>query len=85
MASYTYFRGSDLETPYDYDPSPEDFGYVKMTDVPDFNWIQVQLTKTLKAIYETGDIEAMEDGLDEICSALKMKMHAGKCKLTKVV
>ena len=86
MSSYEYYRGSDMDSPYnDCDLTPEDFGYIKMTDVPDIEWVKLQTLRTIEAIYETGDLDVMEDALDELCSALKIKIPKAKPLLTKAV
>ncbi len=82
MSSKVYYRGFDFD---DEPPSPEDFGYVKMDKIPDIDWIEKQLKKAIVSMYETGNTDDLEDSIDEIRSALKMKACVGSLKLTKIV
>ena len=48
-------------------PGPEDMGYVKAEDLPNFEDTRDFLLGIQEAIYKTGDIEILEHCLEELC------------------
>lgn len=61
----------------DYDeclPDAED-GWVRVEDLPDLEHIKDHLQGMIDAIYETGDIFALEFSLDEICHQFKIPLN----------
>lgn len=70
-------------TPDDwYDPpTPEDEGYVHEDDLPCFEDTRIFLKGICEALYETGDIKALEDCLEELCCQYETEFSPGEPKL----
>lgn len=71
---------------YDPDPEPEspaDYGWVHEDDIPDLDSVRDFLTGVIEAVYVTGDVDKLEDCLDEICHQFDLKLPAGQPILKK--
>ena len=63
--------------PWDYDPpTPADYGWVHEDDIPDLDHAKDMLEGVLEAIYVTGNIEKLEDCLDELTGCFELKIPA---------
>lgn len=56
--------------------TPEDNGYTHERDMPDLEHLKDHLQGVIEAFYQTGDTQAIENGLDEMCHALEMPLKA---------
>ncbi len=50
----------------DYE-TPEDQGYIHEDELPNIEHTREHLLDLIHAVYETGDIDVIEDRLDELC------------------
>lgn len=63
----------------DYDPpSPADYGWVHEDDLPNLDSVEDFLKGVIEAVYVTGNVEELENCLDEICSQFNLKLPAGE-------
>lgn len=67
----------------DYEETPADHGWIHEDDLPDLDGVKDFLTGVLEAVYVTGDVDALENCLDEICSQFDLKLPAGLPVLAK--
>jgi hypothetical protein len=51
-----------------------DMGYIHVDDLPDLEHCKELLRGVLDSIYCSGDMVALENNLDELCSQLEVKM-----------
>ncbi len=74
------FMGYDdwrLASPYDdYEPTPADYGWVHEDDLPDLDHAKDMLEGVLEALYVSGDVEKLEDCLDELTGCFELKLPA---------
>lgn len=62
-------------TPEDYEPeSPADYGWIHEDDVPDLDACRGFIEVLIKSVYEVGNIEILEDALDELAAQFDVKM-----------
>ena len=54
-------------------PSLEECGYIHESELPNFEALQDWLKGALNAVYETGDIESLQDSLEEMSYILEVK------------
>jgi len=73
----------DYDDETGYTTGPEDYGYIHEDDVPDLDHCREMLEGILESIYKTGDIDKLEDCLDELCGAFDIQMIASHPVLTK--
>jgi len=60
---------------FDYEyPCPEDNGWIHEDDLPDLDYAKEMLISVRNAIYDTGDIENLEDCLEELLSCFKLSI-----------
>lgn len=57
--------------------SPADYGWIREDDIPDLDGVKDFLKGVLEAVYVTGNVEELENCLDEICSQFDLKLPAG--------
>lgn len=63
----------------DYDPpTPADYGWVREEDIPDLDSIKDFIKGVIEAVYVTGDVEELENCLDELCGQFDLKLPAGQ-------
>jgi hypothetical protein len=55
-------------------PTMGDYGYIHEDSLPDLDNMQDHLQGVVEAFYKTGDIAAIENGLDELCHALGVEL-----------
>ena len=67
----------DCNLDYDYDPTPEDSGYIHQDDLPNLDRVRDFIEGVKECLYKSGDVGMMESHLDEICHELGMKLNAG--------
>jgi hypothetical protein len=68
---------------YFYDPwesSPN--GFIHEDDLPDLDFAKKMIKSVINAMYETGDIESLEDCLEELASCFQLKIPNKKPLLT---
>jgi len=64
--------------PDDYDhPTPADYGWVHEDDIPDLDHLQDMLEGIVEALYVTGNVEELENCLDEAVHCFGLKLPAG--------
>ena len=68
---------------YEYECEAVDSCWIHKDELPDLDHAKSMLQSVLTAIYETGDIEALEDSLDELAGCLDLKMPKGRPVLEK--
>lgn len=72
---------------YEYDyyepPRPEDYGYIHENNLPNLDLIRDFLIGIIESVYVTGDIDALENCLDEICCEFDLKLPNRKLVLCK--
>ena len=72
----------------DYDVSggrtPEDYGWVRVDEIPDLDHMKDFLQGLIEAIYVTGDVDHMETCLEEVASQMGLKLPIGAPKLEKI-
>lgn len=62
----------------DYDPpTPADYGWIHEDDVPDLDHCTDMLKGILEAVYVTGNVEELENCLDELSGQFDLKLPAG--------
>ena len=71
---YSYVGPADSWYEPDYVETPEDHGYIHEDDLPDLDHIKDYLEGVLEAVYVTGDVEVLENCLDEICGQFDLKL-----------
>lgn len=61
-----------------YEPSvdidPTDFGYVNKEEVPDLTHVSEVFKGLLKAVYESGNLDELENCLDELGDCLDIEL-----------
>lgn len=67
----------------DYEETPADHGWIHEDDLPDLDSVRDFLTGVIEAVYVTGDVESLENCLDEICGQFDLKLPAGQPILKK--
>lgn len=80
---YSRYNDGDQD---DYINPYEDYIHVdniKMADVPIYENCQSEFRRLLTCVYESGDIETMEDSLDELVSLFGLRLPAKSPVLTK--
>jgi len=60
--------------------TPADHGWVHEDDLPDLEHCTAMLQSVINSVYETGDVELLEDCLDELASQLNCKMPGNNIK-----
>lgn len=69
---------------YDYDiPTPEDEGWIHEDDLPDLEHAKNMLISVRNAIYDTGDIENLEDCLEEVLACFNLSIPKTEPRLEK--
>ena len=63
--------------------NPEDLGYIYIDDLPDLDHLKDHVQGLLVALYVTGDVNNMEQSLEEICNELDIEFKADDPKLSK--
>ena len=58
-------------------PTMADYGYIDEAELECLDSVRDHLQGVIDAFYKTGDVAAIENGLDEMCHALDMKLTAG--------
>jgi len=78
---------------FNYEPSLEEEDYIYVDPMED--WVHVdevakyeddakeQFEKILHCVYNTGDVEGLEDALDEMASIFEVKLPENKPRLAK--
>lgn len=62
----------------DPDPiTPADYGWIHKDDVPDLDHCMDMLKGILEAVYVTGNVEELENCLDELSGQFDLKLPAG--------
>jgi hypothetical protein len=75
---YDYCELDDWNEP-DFDPpTPADYGWIHEDDIPDLNSTKCFIKGMLESVYLTGNIEKLEECLDEICGQFDLKLPEGK-------
>lgn len=65
---------------YDYDPYED---YVHIDELEKYDDAKWQLEEILRHIYTTGDIQSMEDHLEELCAVFDLKIPETAPKIEK--
>jgi hypothetical protein len=68
---------------YEYECEAVDSCWIHENELPDLDHAKNMLQSVLNAVYETGDIESLEDSLDELAGCLNLKMTKGRPVLEK--
>lgn len=63
------------------EPDPEELGYVKVDDLPDFDMTTDYLYGCMEALYMDGDIEKLERCLEELCGQFKVNYSKRTLKI----
>lgn len=58
-------------------------GWHHEDDLPDLDFTRDMLISVINSIYETGDVDQMEDCLQEVCAAFKVKFPVNAPKLRR--
>ncbi|MGL5264487.1 MAG: hypothetical protein ACRDAI_07995 [Candidatus Rhabdochlamydia sp.] len=75
---YDYCELDDWNEP-DFDPpTPADYGWIHEDDIPDLDNTKCFVEGILESVYLTGNIEKLEDCLDEICGQFDLKLPTTK-------
>lgn len=73
------------EYAYEDDMGPEDNGWIHEDDIPDLDFVKGMLEGVRGAVYETGDIENLEDCLEELLSTFELRVPETEPVLEKKV
>jgi hypothetical protein len=77
--AYNDFGPPDSWYEPDCDPeTPADYGWVREEDIPDLDSVKDFLKGVIEAVYVTGNVEELENCLDEICGQFDLKLPAGQ-------
>jgi len=68
---------------YEYECEAVDSCWIHKDELPDLDHAKSMLENALIAIYQTGDIETLEDSLDELTGCFDLKMPKGRPALEK--
>ena len=60
---------------------PEEHGYIKASELPDLDHMWDHMQGVLEALYTTGDMEALESSLEEVCAELNVPMPKASPKI----
>lgn len=68
----------------DVDPeTPADYGWIREDDIPDLGRVKDFIKGVLEAVYITGNVEQLENCLDEICGQFDLKLPAGNAVMCR--
>lgn len=83
---YDYCELDDWSEP-DFDPiTPADYGWVHENDIPNLDHVKKCLKGIVDSVYFTGDIDELENYLDEVCEEFDVKLPISEpviCQKTK--
>jgi hypothetical protein len=69
---------------YDYEfPTPQDEGWIHEDELPDLEHAKNMLISVRNAIYDTGDIETLEDCLEELLACFELSIPKSEPRLEK--
>lgn len=69
--------------PDSYEETAEDHGYIHQDNLPDFELIASSIQGIVRSVYESGDLEDLEDYLEELCTEFDLELPARKPVLQK--
>ena len=56
------------------DLSPRDYGWVHEDELPDLEFGKSMMESLINSVYETGDVELLEDCLDELATLFNLRL-----------
>ena len=71
----------DEPGPHDFIDSLSEKGYIHESEVPDVSEARHAIRSIVEALYITGDVTDLEDGLHELCESLNIPFQLGTPKM----
>jgi hypothetical protein len=74
-------KGNDMD--YYEEPSPYDYGWVREEDLPNQDNVRDQLSKILKALSTTGDVDVIEDCMENLCGMFDVRFDLDQIQIER--
>lgn len=70
---------------YEFDnyPTPEDFGWIHEDNLPNLDLCKKTLNSAIEAVYFSGNIDQLENCLDELCAQFDLMLPARESALVR--